>query len=171
MTSTSDPVRDIALEFAKTKLEESYRREESIKESATMQIAILSFLITAIVTLEIALYENEFRLFSLTLIFSVLTIFTMLSAVLFAILSQWRMTRNHFPKASEVVKLINKTQEDKKVNIGKDELIGNLVAVADSMDENNDKRTKRIMVTHILAVISIFEMILFTFTAIIASIV
>lgn len=168
MSGSNYSSHEVVLEFVKTKLEESYKREESIKESATMQIAVFAFLITAIISLEIALYENGFRLFYLTLVFSSITIGTMLLAVLFAILSQWRMTRCHLPKASEVIKMINAVANEEKVVRGKDELIGDLADVADSMDDNNDKRTKMIVLTHALAIISIIEMFLFSFTIFIA---
>lgn len=158
-------VYDIALEYAKSKLDEAYKKEESIKESASIQIAIFSFLITGIISLEIGLYENNFRFFTLSLIFSSIVIFTMLLAVLFAILSQWRMKRDHFPKVSEVIAVLNSTDnEEKQERIGKEQLIGSYKSAADTMDANNDIRTKLIFITHIMAIISIAEMFFFSFT-------
>ena len=158
-------VYDIALEYAKSKLDEAYKREESIKESASMQIAIFSFLITGIISLEIGLYENSFRFFTLSLIFSSMVVFTMLLAVLFAILSQWRMKRDHFPRVSEVIATLNSADsKEKQERIGKEQLIGSYEAAADTMDANNDKRTKLIFVTHIMALLSIAEMFFFSFT-------
>lgn len=158
-------VYDIALEYAKSKLDEAYKREESIKESASMQIAIFSFLITGIISLEIGLYENNFRFFTLSLIFSSIVIFTMLSAVLFAILSQWRMKRDHFPKVNEVIAALNKAKDkEEQERIGKEQLVGSYEAAADTMDDNNDRRTRLIFITHIMAIISIIEMFIFSFT-------
>lgn len=158
-------VYDIALEYAKSKLDEAYKKEESIKESASMQIAIFSFLITGIISLEIGLYENNFRFFTLSLIFSSIVIFTMLLAVLFAILSQWRMKRDHFPRVSEVITTLNNADsKEKQERIGKEQLIGSYESAADTMDANNDKRTKLIFITHIMAIISIAEMFFFSFT-------
>ncbi len=158
-------VYDIALTYAKSKLEEAYRREESIKESASMQIAIFSFLITGIIALEIGLFENGFKFFLLSLIFSSIVIATMLLALLFAILSQWRMPRDHFPKTSEVISLLNNAKsKEEQERIGNEQLIGSYEAAADTMDANNDKRTKLILTTHILATISITEMFVFSFT-------
>lgn len=154
---------DLALEYAKSKLDEAYRREESIKESASMQIAVFSFMITGIITLEVGLLENHFKFFVLSLIFSSIVIFTMLLAVFFAILSQWRMIRKHFPKAESVTMLLNEANEDDKERVGKEQLIACYAQAADSMDNNNDKRTNRILATHILAIVSIIEMFVFSF--------
>lgn len=155
------PAREIALEYAKSKLDEAYKREESIKDSASMQIAIFSFLISGIITLEIGLFSNGFRLYILSLIFSIITIFTMLVAILFAILSQWRMVRAHFPDAKEVIRLINNSDDREKLHLGIKQLTCCYAEAADSMDKNNRKRTSRIMTAHILAVVSIGEMLFF----------
>lgn len=163
MTARNISSHDIALEYAKSELEESYRREESIISNASMQIAAHSFLITAIISLEIGLYENQFRFFKLSLAFSSITILTMLLSTLFAILSQWRFRRNYFPKTRDVVDMLNATKEGNETTAGKEQLIWAHANSADSMDRNNDKKTKCVIISHILAIISIVEMLVFSF--------
>lgn len=75
------------------------------------------------------------------------------------------MKRDHFPRVSEVIAALNSADsKEKQERIGKEQLIGSYEAAADTMDANNDKRTKLIFVTHIMAIISIAEMFFFSFT-------
>ncbi|MBR2710609.1 hypothetical protein IKF02_03210 [Candidatus Saccharibacteria bacterium] len=75
------------------------------------------------------------------------------------------MKRDHFPRVSEVIAVLNSADsKEKQERIGKEQLIGSYEAAADTMDVNNDKRTKLIFATHIMALLSIAEMFFFSFT-------
>ena len=159
-TKQNVQIHKLALHYAEKALEEAYKWDNSISKGVSLQIAILSILITAIIALEIGLYENHFKLFALSFVLSFFIILTILIAILLAIASQWRMKRASFFKTGEIIDIINKSNSDKQIENGYNEIIGVLQSVEESMNNNNRIRTKILHAAIILAIASICEIII-----------
>ena len=150
---------ELALDYTVKALDEAYRWEKSISEGVVLQNAIFSFLITGIISLEIGLYNGKFALFPLTLALSILTISTMLVSILLAIISQWRMKRISFPESGKIIDAINKASIKGQPDRGYNRIIGVFQSTEDSINNNNRKRTKVLHAAHVIAIISIGEML------------
>lgn len=149
-------------DYAKTALSEAYRWEDSTLNGATFQIAILSFLITGIITLEIGLYENGFKYFYLSLFLSTIIVLTMLIAILLSLISQWRMKRYSFPDSGKVIDMIKIEKEasiNRKLLIGYNQLAGDYRYIEKTVNQNNKKRTCILNWANIFAIMSLGEMI------------